>query len=352
MSKRTVYTSITPLPKGITRDSVLATLYDHLEMIDLQPNVEERHPIKSPSSATAEEYHCQWYSLTDKVQYLPGGLYTGKVSYNVCFHNLPSGMQAHVYAPLGLDIRNKWTLGGSLPGEPREPVEIGLGMPKDGLWLREDVDMRCNILLTAFVKKNLKKAHNTLVARLVEKAHLITAEEHNNNLLANSDTASMSSYGPTSPGFPPPLFSTAHSSLTAGSVNSMNYVHGSNRNSYQFPPERQSMQQMQNYEPMLSPGPPPRYSQQSAMQPPLQRERSDSPYSPQNVRVSHHYYNTEQLGPVSPPVGYMDPAYAQANPYIDHGYEEKPRPWSGPKLQSSAAVELPGHGQKEAAEME
>ena len=352
MPKRTVYTSITPLPKGITRESVLATLYDHLEMIDLQPNVEERHPIKSPSSATAEEYHCQWYSLTDKVQYLPGGLYTGKVSYNVCFHNLPLGMQAHVYAPLGLDIRNKWTLGGSLPGEPKEPVEIGLGMPKDGLWLREDVDMRCNILLTSFVRKNLKRAHETLVARLVEKAHLITAEEHNNILLANSDTASISSYGPTSPGFPPPLFSTTHSSLAAGSMTGVNYTHSSNRNSYQFPPERHSMQQVQNNEPMLSPGPPPRYSPQGAMAPLLHSERSESPYSPQSARVSHHYYNHEQMGPVSPPAGYIDPAYALANPYANHGYEEKAGPWSVQSKQSSEAVELPGHGQKEAAEME
>ena len=352
MPKRTVYTSITPLPRGITRESVLATLYDHLEMIDLQPNVEERHPIKSPSSATAEEYHCQWYSLTDKVQYLPGGLYTGKVSYNVCFHNLPSGMQAHVYAPLGLDIRNKWTLGGSLPGEPKEPVELGLGMPRDGLWLREDVDMRCNILLTSFVRKNLKKAHETLVARLVEKAHLIATEEHNNNLVAYSDTASMSSYGPSSPGFPPPLFSTPQSSLAAGSMSSANYALSSNRNSYQFPPERQSMQQVQNNESMFSPGPPPRYSQPGAMAQPFHSDRSERPYSPQSARLSDQYYNHEQTGFVSPQAGYMDPAYALANPYAGHGSEEKARPWSGQNKQSSEAAELPGHIQKEAVEME
>jgi hypothetical protein len=213
MSKRSLFVNITPLPAGISRESVISTLHDHLEMIDLQPMVEERHPIKPPTTATPEEFHCQWYALTDKVQYLPGGLYTGKVSYNVCFHNLPTGMQSHVYAPMGLTIRNKWTLGGTLPDEPREAVELGHGIPKEGLWLREDVDMKCNMLLTSFVKKNLKKAHATLVARLVEKAHLNENDKHNATLaaIANSDTQSISSYQPSSPGYPPPLFASSTS---------------------------------------------------------------------------------------------------------------------------------------------
>ena len=142
-------------------------------MIDLNPLVIERHPIKAPPNASHEEFHCQWYSLTDRVQYLPGGLIQGKVTYTACFHDLSMGLQTHVLAPMGLDIKNKWTLGGNLPGEPREAVELGLGVPKAGLWLREDVDMRCNMLMTSFVKKTLKKAHATLVGRLVEKSHIM-----------------------------------------------------------------------------------------------------------------------------------------------------------------------------------
>ena len=148
-------------------------------MIDLNPLVIERHPIKPPSNASHEEFHCQWYSLTDRVQYLPGGLIQGKVSYTACFHDLTMGLQTHVLAPMGLDIKNKWTLGGNLPGEPREAVELGLGVPKAGLWLREDVDMRCNMLMTGFVKKTLKKAHATLVGRLVEKSHIMEAAAEN-----------------------------------------------------------------------------------------------------------------------------------------------------------------------------
>lgn len=182
MSKRTVFTTLTPLPPGISRETVIETLHSHTEMIDLNPLVEERHPIKAPPEATAEEYHCIWYSLTDRVSYLPGGMMTGKVSYNACFHDLPNGLQTHCYAPMGVNIKGKWTLGGSLPGEPVAPVELGLGAPISGLYLREDVDMKCNIMMTSFVKKTLKKAHSHLVDRLVVKAQIIDASENNRRI--------------------------------------------------------------------------------------------------------------------------------------------------------------------------
>lgn len=182
MSKKSHFTTVTALPAGISRETVLETLHNHVEMIDLNPLVTERHPIKPPSEATAEEYHCQWYSVTDKVNYLPGGLYSGSVTFNVCFHDLSDGLQSHIYAPMGLNMKGRWTLGGSLPGEPRQAVEIGLGVPKTGLWLREDVEMKVNVVMGGFVKKTTKKAHSTLVQRLVEKAHLIEAEAHNTGL--------------------------------------------------------------------------------------------------------------------------------------------------------------------------
>lgn len=182
MSKKSHFTTVTALPAGISRETVLETLHNHVEMIDLNPLVTERHPIKPPAEATAEEYHCQWYSVTDKVNYLPGGLYSGSVTFNACFHDLPDGLQSHIYAPLGLNMKGRWTLGGSLPGEPRQAVEIGLGVPKTGLWLREDVEMKVNVVMGGFVKKTTKKAHATLVQRLVEKAHIIEAETHNTGL--------------------------------------------------------------------------------------------------------------------------------------------------------------------------
>lgn len=57
-----------------------------------------------------------------------------------------------------------------MPGEPAEPIELGLGAPSTGLYLREDVDLRCNIFMAGFVKKTIKKSHSTLVDRLHELA--------------------------------------------------------------------------------------------------------------------------------------------------------------------------------------
>merc|ERR1711977_778306 len=118
---KTIFTTITPLPAGVSRQTVLDTLHDHLEMIDLNPAHTERHRINPPPEATPEEYHCTWYQITDMISYLPG--YKGKVSFKACFHDLANGLQNHVYAPMGLDIKEKWTLGGNMPGEPVMPAE-------------------------------------------------------------------------------------------------------------------------------------------------------------------------------------------------------------------------------------
>jgi len=77
--------------------------------------------------------------------------------------------------PLFSAIRDKWTVGGTLPGEPPQPIELGLNAPSVGLYLREDVDMRCNVIMTGFVKKTLKKAHAVLVERLKVKAEIACA---------------------------------------------------------------------------------------------------------------------------------------------------------------------------------
>ncbi|KAK4039023.1 hypothetical protein C8A01DRAFT_47418 [Parachaetomium inaequale] len=235
MSKRTLFTTITPLPAGVTRQIVLDFLHDNEDMIDLNPLVKERHPIPTPPHAPADELHCQWYSLTDKISYFPG--VTGDVTYTCAFNNLPTGVQTHCYAPAGLTIREKWTLGGSLPGEPPQPVELGLRAPPTGLYLREDVDMRCNVIMTSFVKKTLKKSHAALVDRLRIKAEIAsTASKSRGNRISafpepNNFTA-MESIAPSSVGSissqyhhltafaPPSRSSSAASSASSYSVQS------------------------------------------------------------------------------------------------------------------------------------
>jgi hypothetical protein len=174
---KTTFTTVTPIPPGVSRETVLETLHDHLEMIDLNPSHESREKINPPPEASPEEYHCTWYQITDSVSYIPG--VKGKVHIKCVFNNLANGLQTHVYAPMGLEIKEKWTLGGSLPGEPVLPVEIGFGVPISGLYLREDVELKCNYFLTKFVRKTLTESLGSLVARLNVKSQLVEAKNSN-----------------------------------------------------------------------------------------------------------------------------------------------------------------------------
>jgi hypothetical protein len=201
---KTVFTTITLLPPLVTRETVLATLHDHLEMIELNPSHEEHHMTKPPPEATPEEYHCHWYSITDKVSYLPARMVTSKIKFTACFHNLAMGVQIHVYAPMGLDIREKWTLYGNLPNEPVQPPEIGIGAPISGLYLREDVEIRCNFLLTRFVKRRFKDSCATLVARLLVKSQLQEAVEGNRRL-TNTSSQQQQFFPPLSLPLSPPV---------------------------------------------------------------------------------------------------------------------------------------------------
>ncbi|KAF9701595.1 hypothetical protein EKO04_000324 [Ascochyta lentis] len=184
MPKTAVFTTVTPLPAGITRKSVLDMYRDHLAMIDLNPLVIERYKCKPPNYAPTSEYYATWYTIKDKVSYLPGGLATGSVSYHAVFHDLSDCLETHVYAPLGLDIRGKWSVGGSLPGEPKQHTETGHKAPRNGLYIREEVRMTCSKLLLGFVKKTFKDSHSRLVEKLVERAHILESNFANERLKA------------------------------------------------------------------------------------------------------------------------------------------------------------------------
>lgn len=83
------------------------------------------------------------------------------------------GLQTHIYAPLSIDIRNKWQIAGNQPGEPSQIAELGIGAPADGLYLREDIEIKCNITMVSFVKAQLKASSKILVDRLIKKAELL-----------------------------------------------------------------------------------------------------------------------------------------------------------------------------------
>ncbi|KAM0716066.1 hypothetical protein Q7P37_008580 [Cladosporium fusiforme] len=171
MGKRSVYTKITPLPSNIPRQLALDMLRSHGEVISLNPLVTGHKPIPAPREAAADEFFAQWYEITEIITWGLG--LKKKISFKGVFYDLPNGLQTHTYAPMGVDLRNKWTVRGNQPGEPREPRELGVETPLEGLYLREDVEIVCNMALTSFVKKEMKAAAGVMVDRMTRKAELL-----------------------------------------------------------------------------------------------------------------------------------------------------------------------------------
>jgi hypothetical protein len=187
---------ITPVPSGISRDAAISQLHDHRAMIELNPLVIRHELTHPPPTATPDEAELgTWYTITDLIHYLPAGLWKGETSYKACFYNLPVGIQTHVLAPAGVDIRSKWSIGGNEPHEPREPDELGIDKPRDGLYIKEEVELRCNFLVGNFVKRTLKSAHHHVHQKVIEMARK-KDEEHQTRLpttfpmMSSSNTSS------------------------------------------------------------------------------------------------------------------------------------------------------------------
>jgi hypothetical protein len=171
MARKTAYTKITPLPSSIPRQLALDMLHSHTEMIQLNPLVTGVRSIDAPRDAAADEFFAQWYEISEIITW--GFGMKKKIAFKGVFHDIPNGLQTHVYAPMGVDMRNKWSVRGNQPGEPREPRELGVETPVEGLYLREDVEIVCNLALTSFVKKEQKAAAGVMVDRLTRKAELL-----------------------------------------------------------------------------------------------------------------------------------------------------------------------------------
>ncbi|KAF2817226.1 uncharacterized protein BDZ99DRAFT_456979 [Mytilinidion resinicola] len=177
MRKKINYINITPIPSYIPRQLAIDILHSHGEVIQLNPLVIDYKPTKAPREAPADEFYSTWYDITQRIQYVPGTgkLGSGKINFNGCFHDMPWGLQTHIYAPAGVDLRNKWQICGNQPGEPPEQREMGIGAPPEGLYLREDIEIKCNFTMVSFVKKETKAASKILVDRLIKKAELLDA---------------------------------------------------------------------------------------------------------------------------------------------------------------------------------
>ncbi|KAJ6101776.1 hypothetical protein N7486_004203 [Penicillium sp. IBT 16267x] len=170
MTTRSIFTTTTPLPPCVKLETVIELLHSHMEMIKLNPSVTNFQRCKPPMNAPADEHDFSWYEITEKVPYLPCNLLSRDVTFKACFYNLPMGLQTHVYAPMGLDIREMWTVKDNMARESTGKTELSLAEDEsEGLYLKEDIEMQCNVLMTSFVKKTLKAAHAPFVGQLILK---------------------------------------------------------------------------------------------------------------------------------------------------------------------------------------
>jgi len=181
LRKKEVFTVITPIPGFIPRQLAIDILHSHSEVITLNPLVLGHKPIPAPRDAQADEFYSTWYEISERIQYIPGlgKMGSGTIKFNGCFHDMPWGLQTHIYAPMNVDLRNKYRIAGNQPGvEPPEQPEIGLkalGVPADGLYLREDIEIKCNVTVVSFVKAQMQKAGKEVVSRMMKKAELLDA---------------------------------------------------------------------------------------------------------------------------------------------------------------------------------
>ncbi|KAK0714695.1 hypothetical protein B0H67DRAFT_458508, partial [Lasiosphaeris hirsuta] len=181
LRKKDAFTIITPIPGFIPRQLAIDILHSHSEVITLNPLVLEHKPIAAPQNAETDEYYSTWYEITERITFMPGIGKMGAsiIKFNGCFHDMPWGLQTHIYAPMNVDLRNTYRIAGNQPGfEPPEVPEIGLkalGAPSDGLYLREDIEIKCNMTVIGFVKSQLKKAGGEMVQRIIKKAELLDA---------------------------------------------------------------------------------------------------------------------------------------------------------------------------------
>lgn len=133
------------------------------------------------------------------------------------------------------------------------PTEPGLNAPRHGLYIREDVHMTCSSLLMGFVKRTFKDSHAGLVAKLVERAHILESSFANQRLqaLRNVDPGERMGHGDIFIAPPPEYLSPGPTS--------------------QIPSPRFLIHRRGSSDPVLSPG----FSQSSTL-----TDQSNEPPSP------------------------------------------------------------------------
>ncbi|KAF2665740.1 hypothetical protein BT63DRAFT_428688 [Microthyrium microscopicum] len=365
LRKKEVYTQITPINSLIPRQLAIDLLHSHGEIITINPLVLDYKQIKAPRDAEADEFYSTWYEITERVQFMPGigKLGSGKISFKGCFHDMPWGIQTHMLIPMGIDMRNKWRICGNQPGEPAEARELGIGAPANGLYLREDIEIKCNITMVSFVKSQMKAAAKTMVDRMLKKAELLDSGA----LQAMMEDGKLKTINPSDVGShgPVPLPSPSRMSVPTQPPGSPGLPYQVPKIDSQYGPQSPPLQHAQMQHPQY-PGYPSQYPQQYAQQYPQQMQYPQQ-YAPQYAQQgqpgqqgavmelpgdSYHPQHSPSFAPNSPYNQHLRPAsniseysQGQGSPHLSNAHwSTQSRPISN--LSDSTPHKSPGldHG--------
>ncbi|KAK5171536.1 hypothetical protein LTR04_002008, partial [Oleoguttula sp. CCFEE 6159] len=176
----------TLLPPTTTLPQVLSLLHDHPAIITLNPLVVDyraQPPLVSTTTAPSQlatprstNPTTTTYSITDALSYLPFHLWDTTVTYTADFEDTDDGLKTLVHAPAGLEIDGVWRVirkedaqhgGGSRQAGHGE--QASAGTQTGCLVLEERTTATCNVFLKPFVQGTMKKSHDELHKRLVER---------------------------------------------------------------------------------------------------------------------------------------------------------------------------------------
>jgi hypothetical protein len=107
MSSSHHYTISRLLPTSVSSSRAISLLQEHTNIIALSPLVIEYHALP-PSDESTTDSLSKSYSITDRIEYLPFGLYTANVTVTANFTNKDDGVIITKHAPFGITITERW----------------------------------------------------------------------------------------------------------------------------------------------------------------------------------------------------------------------------------------------------
>ncbi|GME36822.1 hypothetical protein GTA08_BOTSDO09983 [Neofusicoccum parvum] len=141
------------LPPGTARQDAVRLLHDHALVIELGPLL-ARYARVEDDDGPGPGPGVDRYTITEKLAYLPWGLWDGELDVRAEFVDTADGVRTTARAPLGFVGMGEWV------------VKDGEG---GGLVLEETVRSTCPVGMRWFVEGTMRRSHETLLARFVER---------------------------------------------------------------------------------------------------------------------------------------------------------------------------------------